>query len=524
MDVLRKDMFAPENSNWTSTNDEVLKTDGFTNMRNLRLLKLCYIPISGAYKEFPKYIRWLYWHGILLRSLPNDFPLENIVYLELPYSNLEQVWTETKVLQSLKVLNLSHSPRLTKTPDFSGVPNLEKLLLKDCQSLVKVGESIANLRRLTVLNLKNCKNLMKLPRSIDQIKSLRELIVCGCSNLELREAMWDTVDSLGMNLRNLLTLSLMNMNLSDDAFPKNLDTAPMVRHLYLGGNPIQSLPNFIKDFWSLQTLDLSGCTRLEQISWPPISLQELTVTCCSSLKQITYETWVSPQCINRDGCVNLNYVQGSFRIEPVGEVNGDVLDNIGFFNLESMANTQVVIANTIVRSIKKLPLQIIYESGVFSTYFPHKEIPHWFSYKTNGSTISFTIPMSSCLEIRGMSMYLVYTCSSDSVLWYSSKAISLKINNKSNGVVVQYSPRCWGIPEVDNGDMVWLSYWMPKFWGNLFEEGNQVEVSFNLNIQGEIKECGVHPLYFNEEGGGVVHYFSILRSSWDVEMDIFRYR
>ncbi|CBI39352.3 unnamed protein product, partial [Vitis vinifera] len=38
---------------------------------------------------------------------------------------------------SLKSIKLSHSQHLTKTPDFSGVPNLRRLILKGCTSLVE---------------------------------------------------------------------------------------------------------------------------------------------------------------------------------------------------------------------------------------------------------------------------------------------------------------------------------------------------------------------------------------------------
>lgn len=117
----------------------------------------------------------------------------------------------------------------------------------------------------------------------------------------------------------------------------------------------------------------------------------------------------------------------------------------------------------------------------------------------------------------------MYTCLSNSRdADYWSEAVTVKINNKSNGVGKQYIPRCWGIPDVDGQDLVRLSHWLSLVWGYLFEEGNHVEVSFNLNVEGQIKECGVELLYFNEEGGGEVHYYNTLRSSWDTRMDIFR--
>jgi len=92
-----------------------------------------------------------------------------------------------KVLRWLKVLNLSHSKYLIKTPDFSGLPSLEQLILKDCQRLRKVHQSIGCLCYLTLLNLKDCTCLSNLPRKIYKLKSLKTLIISGCSKIDLME-------------------------------------------------------------------------------------------------------------------------------------------------------------------------------------------------------------------------------------------------------------------------------------------------------------------------------------------------
>lgn len=47
---------------------------------------------------FPKKLRWLYWRGLHLKSLPNEFSLENIVSLDIRNSRLAHVWKVTKVL------------------------------------------------------------------------------------------------------------------------------------------------------------------------------------------------------------------------------------------------------------------------------------------------------------------------------------------------------------------------------------------------------------------------------------------
>ncbi|KAL7168740.1 hypothetical protein ACSBR2_039057 [Camellia fascicularis] len=85
--------------------------------------------------------------------------------------------------RSLKILDLSYSYSLTNSPDFSQLPNLERLILKYCINLVGIHESIGELGTLVLLNLEGCKNLRKLPKKVFLVKSL-ELILSGCSMLD----------------------------------------------------------------------------------------------------------------------------------------------------------------------------------------------------------------------------------------------------------------------------------------------------------------------------------------------------
>jgi hypothetical protein len=45
-------------------------------------------------------------------------------------------------MEKLKYLNMAFSKNLKRLPDFSGVPNLEKLILKGCESLTEVHPSL----------------------------------------------------------------------------------------------------------------------------------------------------------------------------------------------------------------------------------------------------------------------------------------------------------------------------------------------------------------------------------------------
>ena len=79
-------------------------------------------------------------------------------------------------------MNLSHSRYLQETPDFSGVINLEQLVLEGCTSLCEVHPSLVVLNKLNFLSLKNCIMLKSLPSNIYNLKSLETFDVSGCSD------------------------------------------------------------------------------------------------------------------------------------------------------------------------------------------------------------------------------------------------------------------------------------------------------------------------------------------------------
>nr|XP_007134215.1 hypothetical protein PHAVU_010G029000g [Phaseolus vulgaris]XP_007134216.1 hypothetical protein PHAVU_010G029000g [Phaseolus vulgaris]ESW06209.1 hypothetical protein PHAVU_010G029000g [Phaseolus vulgaris]ESW06210.1 hypothetical protein PHAVU_010G029000g [Phaseolus vulgaris] len=88
-----------------------------------------------------KKLRWISLRGFSSEYLPNDFYLHDAIAIDVKHSLLRFVWKEPQVLTWLKVLNLSHSNYLIETPDFSGLPSLEQLILKDCPRLREPCES-----------------------------------------------------------------------------------------------------------------------------------------------------------------------------------------------------------------------------------------------------------------------------------------------------------------------------------------------------------------------------------------------
>ena len=80
----------------------------------------------------------------------------------------------------LRVLKLSHSENLIKTPDFTKVPNLEVLDLEGCTRLREIHQSLLRHNKLILLNLKGCTSLTTLPGKIF-MESLKTLVLSGCS-------------------------------------------------------------------------------------------------------------------------------------------------------------------------------------------------------------------------------------------------------------------------------------------------------------------------------------------------------
>ncbi|KAB2627520.1 TMV resistance protein N-like [Pyrus ussuriensis x Pyrus communis] len=104
--------------------------------------------------------------------MPEDFDHPNIVAIDLSYSKLTRVWEDSVLLlKKLKFLNLSHSRYLTRSPDLSKTPNLERLMLKDCKNLQEIPALPTNLE---ILDADECIALEKMP-DFSEMSRMKEL-------------------------------------------------------------------------------------------------------------------------------------------------------------------------------------------------------------------------------------------------------------------------------------------------------------------------------------------------------------
>ncbi|XP_020424061.1 disease resistance-like protein CSA1 isoform X2 [Prunus persica] len=288
---------------WHSFRDLTrFSAQAFANMKKLRLLHLSGVELTGEYKDFPKELIWLCWKYFPLESIPDDFPTQpKLVALDLQYSNLKIVWKDCKLHHNLKILNLSGSRQLTKSPDFSKFPNLEKLILKGCGNLFKVHSSIGDLGRLSLVNLEDCKMLRDLPLNFYKSKSIETLILNGCSRFH------NLADGLG-DMVSLTILKADNTRIRQ--IPSSIVKLKKLRILSLSGcsltEQLLAIPDLPKN---LCVLKANGCRELETI--PDFSemsnMRELYL--CDSFKLTEVpgldKSLNSMTRIHMEGCTNL---------------------------------------------------------------------------------------------------------------------------------------------------------------------------------------------------------------------------
>ena len=82
-----------------------LKTEAFVKMKNLRLLQINGVHLTGCFEHLSKELRWLCWDKCPLKFLPHNFHLENLVVLDMQHSNVKQVWKEIKVIRIKRSYN-----------------------------------------------------------------------------------------------------------------------------------------------------------------------------------------------------------------------------------------------------------------------------------------------------------------------------------------------------------------------------------------------------------------------------------
>ncbi|KAK7339805.1 hypothetical protein VNO77_20490 [Canavalia gladiata] len=407
-------------------NNVPFDTKAFEKMEGLRLIQLDHVELTGDYKYLPKNLKWLCWHGFPLGAIPDDFDQRSLVAIDLKYSKLVQVWKKPQLLERLQILNLSHSRRLTQTPDFSKLPNLERLLLKDCSSLSMVHPSIGGLSKLLFVNLKDCKNLSNLPRSIYKLKSLKTFIISGCSMIDKLEGDIEQMESLItlmaadtaishvpfslVRLKNIGYLSLCGYEgLPCDVFPHLIwSWMPPVSNLLSFTQASRSKPSFLSSDMDTSFHDILSCFSINSY------LRSLKFQCQSKYHiQQDKRRVLDALCVT--DCTELEARAGASQKLEMGTSKLRDKDNqIHVSGSQSSSGSLWIYMgehNEAANSHKEIILQG-QSTGVFDDRFLNGDkYSNLQTYKGEGSSVLFKMPKVIGHKFKGIAICVVYSSS-----------------------------------------------------------------------------------------------------------------
>ncbi|KAH9782054.1 ADP-ribosyl cyclase/cyclic ADP-ribose hydrolase [Citrus sinensis] len=380
-----------------------INSNTFTKMCRLRFLKF-YSSIEGENKckvsdfQGPGFaeVRYLHWHRYPLKSLPSNIQPEKLVLLEMPHSNIQQLWDGVQAcislyiyscfsdnvitmiihaniflclffreqhhgklkqiisvvcniftntpkplliphLDMLVILNLSGCSKLKRLPDISSAGNMQKIFLNGT-AIEELPSSIECLRGLLGLYLEDCKSLKSLPNSLCNLKSLAYLNLNGCSNLQ--------------------------------RLPESLGQLSSLVELYLEKNNLERIPESIVHLSKLKFLFLRYSQRLQSLPKLPCSLFKLDAHRCMALESLSglfssYESYRQ----NFDLSDNFKLNQNQLR----GIVEDAMLE------IQIMATT---------RWKEEEEQNRYFPSCDGLVILPGNEIPTWFRFQSMGSSIT----------------------------------------------------------------------------------------------------------------------------------------
>nr|XP_043633258.1 TMV resistance protein N-like [Erigeron canadensis] len=226
---------------------------------------------GSSYNEGPTCLsndlKYVKWSGYCASPFPESFKATKLVVLKLHHTLQKELWKGCKHLPCLKELEVDHARHLVRTFEFGGLPCLQKLTLRRCDSLKDIGPLLGNYSRLASIVVSICNKVTKFP-TIVWLEKLERLTISDCYLLS-------EFPGIEGNLDSLVNLSLKNVGI--EVFPSSVGSC-CANLISLQLKNCSKLRGIEGNFWALkhlQNFELSGFTKLE---WLPNDLFD--ENCC----------------------------------------------------------------------------------------------------------------------------------------------------------------------------------------------------------------------------------------------------
>nr|XP_043614088.1 TMV resistance protein N-like isoform X2 [Erigeron canadensis] len=229
-----------------------------SSMKKLRFLRLTTI----SFDERPNFLlsnelRYIDWKGYLASPFPESFQPRKLVILKLERSwQLKELWKGYKYLPCLKKMELYCMYALVRTPDFGGLPSLQKLVLHECENLEEIHQSLGNHASLVSVEVRCCRRLTRFP-SIFRMEKLETLNISFCELTEFPK--------IEANMDNLVTLTLKGVDI--EILPSTIvEYCTNLTSLSLEDcSKLKSIDGNFHALKGLQNIKLKGCKHFEKL-------------------------------------------------------------------------------------------------------------------------------------------------------------------------------------------------------------------------------------------------------------------
>ncbi|XP_021802741.1 TMV resistance protein N-like [Prunus avium] len=538
--------------------------EAFIKMCKLRLLKINDLGLSLGPKYLPNSLRFLEWSWYPSKCLPPSFQPVQLAELRLQHSKIDHLWNGIKYMVKLKTIDLSYSENLTRTPDFTGTQNLERLVFEGCANVVKIHPSIAFLKRLRVMNFKNCKSIKSLPSEVE-LESLETFDLSGCSkvkkipefvgemkNFSKLSLSFTAVEQMPSSMIPLIP-SLKEIDMSGISMREASSALVPVKNIELrrswhsffsfglfprkNPDPVSLVLASLKDLRFLKRLHLEDCSLCEGaipedigllsclenlhldgnhfVSLPAsisglYNLGMFTVKNCKRLQKLPSlpSNMDLELRVDADNCTSLKTLPDPPRIRSTSIIS------VNCFSLVDQKGSSFIIYLTLKKFLQEIPPS----SGIFSIIIPGSEIPEWFNNQSVGDPLFEKVNYSNSKWV-GFALCALF-CVEESINLRASflgRYISLNWLDLETGTSSEYASSVDGDVSSDH---LWLIL-LPR---QIFDWQKCYDIQFHIYAgfaAGEktwlkVKKFGVRALYEQdaEELNRTMKQYSNIKNSF----------